>query len=142
MHITIEPNQAFSHATLNPRHLLTTALTYVDVDLQQTIQQALDSDDENAMSLLWYEDVWCALEALAPKHCAFSSHEGDASLLGWWQYDEEMCECTECASLVWEDDLLPLFYGGILTHVCGTCYDKHIDPDDGRRRPYDDTDDA
>jgi len=139
MHITIKPNEEFSHATLNPRHLLTTALAYVDADLQQTIQQALDSDDENALSLLWHEDVFDALQELAPEYCIFTTHEGDGSLFLWQDYSRT---CEECGGKEWQEDIIDAHYGGITTALCGTCYDKHIDPDDGRRRPYDDTDDA
>jgi hypothetical protein len=45
-------------------------------------------------------------------------------------------ECEKCNALAWEDDLLPLHYGGTLSNVCGTCYDKYVE-DDGRRKPYD-----
>jgi len=86
----IEPNQEFSHATLNPFHLLERALPYVDDEPLLTV---LSDEIRTVIRIegdafeLWYETVLPYLEGLAPEGCAFGSLEGDSSCLGWWQVE-------------------------------------------------------
>ena len=134
----IEKNQTFSHATLNPIHLLTYALPYVDTTTQERIQAIITAYDIEEAYLMWHEEVWDMLIRIAPQGTYFGTLEGDGSHFGWWDDEDEETECELCATAVWSSDLIPCHYGQRVQYMCGTCYDKHIDPDTGKRIPQDD----
>ncbi|OGC94024.1 MAG: hypothetical protein A2W25_11625 [candidate division Zixibacteria bacterium RBG_16_53_22] len=51
-----------------------------------------DDDFQDGMSsaevaeYILNEDIWSLLDEIAPRHCGFSSHEGDGACYGYWAY--------------------------------------------------------
>lgn len=136
----IEKNQTFSHATLNAMHLLDSALPYMNASTQERIRAILTANDIDQAVDMWHNEVWNELERIAPEGTYFGTLEGDGSHFGWFELEDEEAECAMCDAVVWSSDLIPMHYGQIVQYVCGTCYDKHIDPDTGKRIPQDDDD--
>jgi len=92
MSIKPQKNETFSTNTLNPFHLLESALPYIDIveapHLVQDVQNCLRTEGDAV--LLWAEEVVPYLDSIAPPNTHFSSTEGDGSHLGWWEYNEDL----------------------------------------------------
>ena len=80
-------NVQFSHATLNPFHLLEAALPYVkQYDETNTLTDQIQGclDIEGDALELWHEQVTPFLESLGAEDTYFGCTEGDGSDIGWW----------------------------------------------------------
>ncbi len=85
-------NVSFSHGTLNPVHLLQTAIKYVPAETANKILAELrkEQTEEQMMVLseLWLGRVYDELSLLAPEGYYFGPTEGDGSDIGWWKAEE------------------------------------------------------
>lgn len=92
MSIKPQKNQTFSTHTLNPYHLLESALPYIDLveapHLIQDIQNCLRTEGDAV--LLWAEEVVPYLDSIAPPNTHFGATEGNDSDFGWWEYNEDL----------------------------------------------------
>ena len=52
---------------------------------------SIDLDDREIDLQDIYDDLWDALNNIAPEGCVFGAHEGDGALIGFWdaEYNEE-----------------------------------------------------
>lgn len=83
---------SISTGTLRTSDLLL-ALVFELKRLQPTnpiIKKVEEMEDHEGMdaSFLLYEELYPALEELAPEGMYFGSHPGDGADIGWWKHDE------------------------------------------------------
>lgn len=79
-------NKQFSTATLNPEHLLSCALEYLDDPTYVEVIKNILSGQEKYWSAeeYWAEIVFEKLSSFAEEGYCFSSTEGNGSEIGWW----------------------------------------------------------
>jgi len=101
--VSTQPDFAYagtvSHGTLREQDLAPTFLSVLD-DLNPTVAdhlrreyaEALDalSDDEWVESVGWlFEELYDALDNVAPEGYRFGAHEGDGSDFGFWPVEDD-----------------------------------------------------
>lgn len=96
--------QSLSSATMKPEHLIPTFAAFLKehapTEYADLIKEAealeleahagygeYYADEEQADWIL--EDLFNALDTIAPDGTMFGSHEGDGALYGFWQYDDD-----------------------------------------------------
>jgi len=106
-----------SHATMRSEDLIPTFMSFlhsvenecvIEKEAQQ-IQEDVDKlemeeyegysgpyyKDPEEASYILNEDIWDLLNAIAPDHTSFGSHEGDGSLYGFWTNDDNLWDWVE-----------------------------------------------
>ena len=65
---------------------------YKDNSIWSCIAEFWDAEkDSEDRTIIFNEDIWDAMNAIAPEGTYFGSHPGDGSDYGFWTYDEDEC---------------------------------------------------
>jgi len=77
-----------SQGTLRPVDLVESILDFLDSigypEIWSLREQALEEED---LTYFLNEDLWDLMNEIAPEGTYFGSHEGDGSLIGFWEVE-------------------------------------------------------
>lgn len=104
--VVIEAGDVISQATLRTEDLIESFLGFIEAVctkdscayLLEEYNEALgwdgtqNNEDEDALSYFLNETLFDAMNEVAPDNLYFGAHEGDGSLFGYWEVEEEVDE--------------------------------------------------
>lgn len=91
-------NYSVSHGTLRTQDLIETFVDFLKAHSTEASHQDVIAEGEHIISqnvcnddAQWFlcEELWDAMQDMAPEGCVFGSHLGDGSDFGFWQAEEE-----------------------------------------------------
>ena len=97
----IEVGDVVSQATLRTEDLIESFMDFIEAVCDDESVKAVASeylecklleDDQDGLDWFLNEFLFDAMNEIAPEGCYFGAHEGDGSLFGYWEVEEEVDE--------------------------------------------------
>ena len=126
-----------SEGTLRTEDLINTFMDFLEehkhhhVEEMQVILDTISREEED-MSLFLNEDIWDAMNDLAPSYCFFGPHEGDGACFGFWPdwelindsiHDKDLLKVSDLSEIDKVGDSIPSTVLLVNDHGNATLYD-------------------